>query len=80
MASIEDVNLTKIENFARSKYYPEDISKDKGKRANFRKFCKNFKIVEWHLTYKEKTGGGGGGVIFGNNSKLLMPQHLSILS
>ena len=79
MASIEDVNLTKIENFARSKYYPEDISKDKGKRANFRKFCKNFKIVEWHLTYKEKTGRGGG-VIFGNNSKLLMPQHLSILS
>ena len=61
MASIEDVNLTKIENFARSKYYPEDISKDKGKRANFRKFCKNFKIVEWHLTYKEKTGRGGEG-------------------
>ena len=82
MASNEDVNLRKIENFARSKYHPEDISKDKGKRANFRKFCKNFKIVEWHLTYKEKRGWGwgGGGVIFGNNSKLLMPQHLSILS
>ena len=62
MASIEDVNLTKIENFARSKYYPEDISKDKGKRANFRKFSMNFKIVEWHLTYKEKRGGGGGDV------------------
>ena len=80
MASIEDVNLTKIENFARSKYYPEDISKDKGKRANFRKFCKNFRIVEWHLTWGGGGGGGGGGVIFGNNSKLLMPQHLSILS
>ena len=31
------VNLRKIENFVRSEYYPEEISKDKRKRANFRK-------------------------------------------
>ena len=38
----------------RSKCYPEDISKDKGKKANFRKSCKNFKIVDGYLTYKGK--------------------------
>ena len=36
------------------KYYPEDISNDKGKKANFRKSCKNFKIVDGHLTYTGK--------------------------
>ena len=28
------------------------ISKDKGKKHNFRKPCKNFKIVDGHLTCK----------------------------
>ena len=51
MASNKHVDLGKIENFVRSKYYPEDISKDKGKRANFRKSWKNFKIVDTKGTY-----------------------------
>ena len=36
------------------KCYPEDISNDKGKKGNFRNSCKNFKIVDGHLTYKGK--------------------------
>ena len=39
------VDFGKIENFVTSKCYPEDVSKDKGKKANFRKSCKNFKTV-----------------------------------
>ena len=38
MATNKHVDLRKLENFVRSKYYPEDIS-NKGKRANFRKSC-----------------------------------------
>ena len=37
------VDLRNIENFVRNKCYPGDISKDKGKKPNFRKSCKNFK-------------------------------------
>ena len=37
MASNKQIDLRKIENFVRSKCYPADISKDKGKKANFRK-------------------------------------------
>ena len=44
MASNNQADLKKIENFVRSKCYPEDISKDKEKKATFRKSCKNFKI------------------------------------
>ena len=54
MASNKHVDLRKTENFARSKCYLEDVSKDKGKRANFRKYCKHFKIRDGHLTYKGK--------------------------
>ena len=54
MASNKHVDLRKIENFVRSKYYPEDISKDEGKKASFRKTCTNFKIVDGHLPYKGK--------------------------
>ena len=55
MASNKHIDLKKIENFVRSKYYPGDISEDKGKKAEFRKSCKNFKIVHGHhLTYKGK--------------------------
>ena len=43
-----------MENFISSKCYPEGISKDKRKKANFRKSCKTFKIVDWHLIYKGK--------------------------
>ena len=49
MASTKHVDLRKIENFVSSKWHPEDISKDK-KKANFSKSCKNFKIVDGHLT------------------------------
>ena len=42
MANNKHVDLKKMESFVRSKCYPEDISKDKGKKANFRKSCKNF--------------------------------------
>ena len=42
IASNKHVDLRKIENFVTSKCYSEDISKDKGKKANFRKSCKNF--------------------------------------
>ena len=54
MASNKHVDLRKTENFVRSKCYPEDISKDKGKKANFTKSCKNFKIADGHLTCKGK--------------------------
>ena len=58
----------------RNKYCPEDILTDKRKRANFRKSCKNFKIVDGHVTYQGKRR-----VIFDNDRKLLIPQRHSIL-
>ena len=56
MASNKHIDLRKIENFVRSK----------GKTANFRKACENFKIVDEILTYKGKRW-----VIFGNDRKIL---------
>ena len=56
MASNKNVDLRKIKNFVRSKE----------KTANFRKPCKNFKIVDEILTYK-----GKGWVIFDNVRKVL---------
>ena len=50
MASNKHVHLKQI----RSKCYPEDISKDKGKKANFRKSSKNFKIVDRSHIKREK--------------------------
>ena len=35
---------------------PEDMSKDKRKKANFSKSCTNFKMVDGHLTYIGKKG------------------------
>lgn len=67
MASNKHVDLKKIESFLRSKSYPQEISKDKGKKANFRKSCKNFKIVDGHLSYKEKRR-----VIFDNDRKKII--------
>ena len=57
------VDLNSIENYIRNKTYPEKI-KDKRQKANFRKSCKYFSIVDGHLTYKEKRR-----VIFENNRK-----------
>ena len=42
MASDKQFDLRKTENSVRSKCYPEDLSKDIGKKTNFRKSCKNF--------------------------------------
>ena len=55
MASNRHVDMRKIENFVRSK----------GKTATFRKPCKNFKIFDEILTYKEKRW-----VIFGNDRNI----------
>ena len=35
MACNKHVDLRKIKNFVRSKCYPEDVLKNKGKKANF---------------------------------------------
>ena len=56
MASNKHVDLRKIENFVRSKVTT----------ANFRKPCKNFKIVDEILAYKGKRW-----VIFDNDRKLI---------
>ena len=56
MASNKHVDLRKIENFVRSKVTT----------ANFRKPCKNFKIVDEILAYKGKRW-----VIFDNDRKIL---------
>ena len=75
MVSNKHVDLRKIDNFVRGKYYPEDISNHKRKKTNFRKPCKNFKIVNWyHLTYK-----GGRRLIFDSYRKHLIPQYHSFL-
>ena len=57
------MDLNSIEKYIRNKTYPEKI-KDKGLKANFRKSCKYFSIVDGHLTYKEKRK-----VTFENNRK-----------
>ena len=54
MASIKHVDLRKI------------VKESKGKTANFRKPCKNFKIVDEILGYKGKRW-----VIFDNDRKIL---------
>ena len=74
MARNKQIDLRKIENFVGNNCYLEDISKGKGKKANFRKSCKCFKIVDGYLT-----GKGKRRVIFDNDRKLLIPQYHSIL-
>ena len=54
MGSNKHVDLRKTENFLRSKCYPEDMSKDKGKKANFRKSFKNFNIVDEYNIKKKR--------------------------
>ena len=56
MASNKDVDLRKIENLVRRK----------GKTANFRKTCKNFKIVDEILIYIGKRS-----VIFDKDRKIV---------
>ena len=50
MTSNKHADFRKIESFVGSKCYSEDISKDKRKKANFKKYCKNFEIIGHHLT------------------------------
>ena len=54
MSSNKQVDLRKIGNFVGSKCYPEDIPKDKGKIANFKKSFENLKIANGHVTCKGK--------------------------
>ena len=48
------MDLKAVEEFLRNKTYPKGALKDKGKKSNFRKACKNFSIVNGDLMYKEK--------------------------
>ena len=45
MASNEHVDLKQIEDFVRSKCYPEAISKDKGKKAISENFVRTLKSL-----------------------------------
>ena len=45
------VDLKAVEEFLRNKTYPKGILKDKGKKSNFRKACKNFSIANGDLMY-----------------------------
>lgn len=74
MARNKYVDLRKTEKFDMIKCYSEDIPKDKRKKTNFRKYCKNIKIVHGHLKYKWRER-----VIFNNDRKLLIPQYHTIL-
>ena len=49
---VNHVNFFEIMDFLRSRKYPENILKDKGKRANFRKACKHFTLVNGQMFYK----------------------------
>ena len=51
---VKHVDLKAVEEFLRNKTYPKGILKDKGKKSNFIKACKNFSIVNGDLMYKEK--------------------------
>ena len=52
MVTHED--LKAVEEFLRNKTYLKGTLKDKRKKSNFRKACKNFSIVNGDLMYKEK--------------------------
>ena len=53
MAAKHHVNLKVVAEFLRRKIYPKEIAKDKGKKANFRRTCKNFSIKDGELFYKK---------------------------
>ena len=53
MAAKHHVNLKVVEEFLRRKIYPKEIPKDKGKKASFRRTCKNFSIKDGELFYKK---------------------------
>ena len=47
------VDLASVEKYARNKTYPSSII-SRGEKANFRRQCRNFNIVDGQLMYKEK--------------------------
>ena len=47
------VDLKVVEEFLRRKTYPTEISKDRGKKANFRRNCRNFSLKSGELYYKD---------------------------
>ena len=53
MTAKHHVNLKVVEEFLRRKIYPKEIAKDKGKKENFRRTCKNFSIKDGELFYKK---------------------------
>ena len=53
MAAKHHVNLKVVKEFVRRKIYPKEIAKDKGKKVNFRRTCKNFSIKDGELFYKK---------------------------
>ena len=67
MAAKHHVNLKVVEEFLRRKIYPKEIAKDKGKKANFRRTCKNFTIKDGELFYKKSRK-----VIFDEHQKIEM--------
>ena len=48
------VDLKAVKEFLRNKTYPKGILKDRRKKSNFRKACRNFTIFNGDLIYKEK--------------------------
>ena len=47
------MDLKVVEEFLRRRIYPKNISKDKGKRANLRRTCRNFSLKNGELFYKD---------------------------
>ena len=56
------IDWRKTKNFVRSKCYPEDISNGERKKTDFRKYSKNYNIIDGDLTYSGKK------VIFDNDT------------
>ena len=74
MVRNKHVDLKKIVKFVRSKWYLEHTSKDKGKKANFIKSCKNFKVTDGHhLTYK------GERRVIADNENTALPFYFTVI-
>ena len=48
------VDLETIENYVRNKCYPAEISGKKGDKANFRRACRKFSVINGQFIYKGK--------------------------
>ena len=53
MAARRLVDLKVVEDFLRRKVYPKNISKDRGKKSNFRRTSGNFSLKNGELFYKD---------------------------